>query len=97
MYFLNASGGAAITWKNDFERISENLEIVSQQLRQAMTVSTTSCGKVLGMDWSKRPGFKETSCVVDDFSFQPDLDSSHFIVVHGAGWHCCQNRTDWRC
>ncbi|KAG5522428.1 hypothetical protein RHGRI_034567 [Rhododendron griersonianum] len=77
-------GGAAITWKNDFERISENLEIVSQQLRQAMTVST-SCGKVLGMDWSKRPGFEETSCVVDGFNFQPDLDSSHFIVVHGAG------------
>ncbi|XP_058194618.1 isopentenyl phosphate kinase [Rhododendron vialii] len=78
-------GGAAITWKNDFERISENLEIVSRQLRQAMMVSTTSSGKVLGMDWSKRPGFEETSCVVDDFSFQPDLHSSHFIVVHGAG------------
>ncbi|KAF7124695.1 hypothetical protein RHSIM_Rhsim12G0133300 [Rhododendron simsii] len=82
---LSNGRGAAITLKNDFERISEKLEIVSQQLRQAMTVSTTSSGKVHGMDWSKRPGFEETSCVVDDFSFQQDLHSSHFIVVHGAG------------
>ncbi|KAL6983423.1 hypothetical protein U1Q18_016809 [Sarracenia purpurea var. burkii] len=78
-------GGAAITHKNELEVINEeNLEIISQQLRQAMMVSASSSGKVLGMDWSKRPGFAETSCV-DDFRDQPALDFNHFIVVHGAG------------
>ncbi|KAH7858565.1 hypothetical protein Vadar_025335 [Vaccinium darrowii] len=79
-------GGSAITCKNEFETISkEKLETVSQQLRQAMMVSTTSCGKVLGMDWSNRPGVAGTSCVVDDFCRLPALDFSRFIVVHGAG------------
>ncbi|CAL5430876.1 unnamed protein product [Camellia sinensis] len=79
-------GGAAITCKNQLETINEeNLKTVLQQLRQTMMVSDSSCGKVLGMDWSKRPGFTETSCVVDDFCDQPALDFSHFIVVHGAG------------
>ncbi|KAL7163820.1 hypothetical protein ACSBR2_039858 [Camellia fascicularis] len=79
-------GGSAITCKNQLETINEeNLNTVLQQLRQTMMVSDSSCGKVLGMDWSKRPGFTETSCVVDDFCDQPALDFSHFIVVHGAG------------
>ncbi|THG10121.1 hypothetical protein TEA_000777 [Camellia sinensis var. sinensis] len=79
-------GGSAITCKNELETINEeNLKTVSRQLRQTMMVSDSSCGKVLGMDWSKRPGFTETSCVVDDFCDQPALDFSHFMVVHGAG------------
>uniref|UniRef100_A0A5B7BW92 Uncharacterized protein n=1 Tax=Davidia involucrata TaxID=16924 RepID=A0A5B7BW92_DAVIN len=78
-------GGAAITCKNELEKINEeNLETVSSQLRQAMMLGSSS-GKVLGMDWSKRPGFSETSFVVDGFSDQPVLDSSSFVVVHGAG------------
>ncbi|KAH7858500.1 hypothetical protein Vadar_024562 [Vaccinium darrowii] len=79
-------GGSAITFKNEFETINkEKLETVSQQLRQAMMVSTNSCGKVLGMDWSNRPGVVGTSCVVDDFFYLPALDFTHFIVVHGGG------------
>ncbi|CAL5355013.1 unnamed protein product [Camellia sinensis] len=79
-------GGSAITCKNELETINEeNLKTVSRQLRQTMMVLDSSCGKVLGMDWSKRPGFTETSCVVDDFCDQPALDFSHFMVVHGAG------------
>ncbi|KAF5939134.1 hypothetical protein HYC85_023393 [Camellia sinensis] len=79
-------GGSAITCKNELETINEeNLKTVSRQLRQTMMVSDSSCGKVLGMDWSKRPGFTETSCVVDDFCDQPALDFCHFMVVHGAG------------
>ncbi|XP_057494047.1 isopentenyl phosphate kinase [Actinidia eriantha] len=79
-------GGSAITCKTELERINEeSLETVSQQLRQAMMVPGSSGGKVLGMDWSKRPGFAETSCGVDDFHDQPTLSFSHFIVVHGAG------------
>ncbi|KAL7180829.1 hypothetical protein ACSBR1_039817 [Camellia fascicularis] len=79
-------GGSLITCKNELETINEeNLKTISQQRRQTMMVSDSSCGKVLGMDWSKRPRFTETSCVVDDFCDQPALDFSHFIVVHGAG------------
>ncbi|KAA8529381.1 hypothetical protein F0562_033820 [Nyssa sinensis] len=78
-------GGAAITCKNELEKINEeNLKTVSSQLRQAM-MSGSSSGNVVGMDWSKRPGFSETSFVVDDFSDRPVLDSSSFVVVHGAG------------
>ncbi|XAR55907.1 Isopentenyl phosphate kinase [Bertholletia excelsa] len=79
-------GGAAITCKNELERINEeDLETVSQQLRQAMGVPSSDHGKVSGMDWSKRPGFAEISCAVDDFGDQPTLDLNHFIIVHGAG------------
>ncbi|XP_052184975.1 isopentenyl phosphate kinase isoform X2 [Diospyros lotus] len=79
-------GGAAITCKNELEMLNEGgLEIVSRQLRQAMMASGSYSSKVLGMDWSKRPGFAEPSCVVDDFIDQQALALSHFIVVHGAG------------
>lgn len=78
-------GGAAITCKNEIEEINEeNLETVSLQLRQMM-VSGSSSSKVLSMDWSKRPGMSEIVCNVDDFRDEPVLDSSSFIVVHGAG------------
>lgn len=77
-------GGAAITCKNDLEKINEeNVEIVSSQLREAM-ITGSSSRKVLGMDWSKRPGKSEISCDADDFEDQ-NLDSSSFVVVHGAG------------
>ncbi|KAK9276019.1 hypothetical protein L1049_005550 [Liquidambar formosana] len=78
-------GGAAITCKNEIEKINEeNLKTVSLQLRQAM-VSGSSSVKFLGMDWSKRPGISDIYSSVDDFREQPSLDSSSFIVVHGAG------------
>lgn len=78
-------GGAAITCKNDFEQINEeNLEIVSSQLRLAMMAESSSW-KVLGMDWSKRPGVSDTPCVVEDFSNHLAMDSTNFVVVHGAG------------
>ncbi|KAM7464478.1 hypothetical protein LguiA_032599 [Lonicera macranthoides] len=77
--------GAAITCKNELEKINEgNLEMVSLQLREAMTSGGPS-GKVLGMDWSKRPGISETPCVVDDYSDPLVLDSGSFVIVHGAG------------
>ncbi|KAK2973435.1 hypothetical protein RJ640_007936 [Escallonia rubra] len=78
-------GGAAITCKNEFEKINEeSLETVSLQLRQAMTGGGSS-RKFLGMDWSKRPGIFEAPCVGDDTGDQLDLDSGSFVVVHGAG------------
>ncbi|CAK7326149.1 unnamed protein product [Dovyalis caffra] len=77
-------GGAAITCKNELEKINEeNVEIVSSQLREAM-ITGSSSRKVPGMDWSKRPGKSGISCDADDFEDQT-LDSSSFIVVHGAG------------
>ncbi|KAK4598653.1 hypothetical protein RGQ29_015920 [Quercus rubra] len=55
-------GGAAITCKNELEKINEeNLDIVSSQLRQAMMPGWSSSMKVLGMDWSKRHGESEVS------------------------------------
>lgn len=78
-------GGAAITCKNEIEKMNEeSLEKVSSQLRQAM-ISGLSSVKICGMDWSKRPGNSEASPTVDDFSDQSLLDSDRFIVVHGAG------------
>lgn len=59
----------------------ENLEKVSSQLRQALV----SSGKVIGMDWSKRPGVSDIACNVDDFGDGLRLDSDRFVVVHGAG------------
>jgi len=83
--FFFVSGGAAITCKNDLEKINEeNVEIVSSQLREAM-ITGSSSRKVLGMDWSKRPGKSGISCDADDFEDQ-NLDSSSFVVVHGAGY-----------
>lgn len=80
------TGGAAITCKNELEKINEeNLEILSLQLRQAM-IAGSSFQKVLGMDWSKRSGKSEISFDADDFKDQNLLDSSSFIVVHGAGY-----------
>ncbi|OAY59420.1 isopentenyl phosphate kinase isoform X1 [Manihot esculenta] len=78
-------GGAAITCKNELEKVNEeNLEIVSSQLRQAMITGSGS-QKVIGMDWSKRPGKSEISCEMDNFEDQTLMDSSSFVVVHGAG------------
>ncbi|KAJ8760850.1 hypothetical protein K2173_021888 [Erythroxylum novogranatense] len=78
-------GGAAITCKNDLEKINEeNLDTVSLQLRQAM-INGSDFQKVIGMDWSKRFGKLEPSCELDDFKDQSKLDANSFIVVHGAG------------
>ncbi|XP_019262320.1 PREDICTED: uncharacterized protein LOC109240151 isoform X2 [Nicotiana attenuata] len=83
--FHMTEGGAAITCKNKLETIDEeNLKEVSSQLRQALIPNTDSA-KVLGMDWSKRPGQSEPPSFVDEFSDQPVADSESFIVVHGAG------------
>lgn len=62
----------------------ENLTEVSSQLRQALIPNSDSA-KILGMDWSKRPGQSEPPSFVDEFSDQPVADSESFIVVHGAG------------
>lgn len=81
-YLIHTIGGAAITCKNELEQINgENLEVVCSQLRQSMMPS----GKVVGMDWSKRPGISDVSCNVNEFEHQLTLDSHKFIVVHGAG------------
>ncbi|XP_031262421.1 isopentenyl phosphate kinase-like isoform X1 [Pistacia vera] len=75
-------GGAAITCKNELEQINgQNLEVVCSQLRQSMIPS----GKVVGMDWSKRPGISDVSCNVHEFEDQLSVDSHKFVVVHGAG------------
>ncbi|XP_024956877.1 isopentenyl phosphate kinase isoform X5 [Citrus sinensis] len=75
-------GGAAITCKNELEKINEeNLEIVSTQLRQALL----SSDKVVGMDWSKRPGISDIACNVAGFRDKLRVDSTNFIVVHGGG------------
>ncbi|KAF9674397.1 hypothetical protein SADUNF_Sadunf10G0123100 [Salix dunnii] len=77
-------GGSAITCKNELEKIDEEtVGIVSSQLREAVVTGSGS-RKVLGMDWSKRPGKPGISCDADDFEDR-NLDSSSFIVVHGAG------------
>lgn len=48
-------------------------------------ITGSSSRKVLGMDWSKRPGKSGISCDADDFEDR-NLDSSSFVVVHGAGY-----------
>ncbi|WCJ22176.1 Isopentenyl phosphate kinase [Euphorbia peplus] len=75
-------GGAAITWKNELEKVNqETLKIVSQQLREAFITSQN----VPGMDWSKKHGDSgEVSCDPSDFK-DISFDSSSFVVVHGAG------------
>ncbi|XP_010477836.1 PREDICTED: uncharacterized protein LOC104756878 [Camelina sativa] len=78
-------GGAAITCKNELEKIhDENLEIVACQLRQAM-MEGSAPSKVIGMDWSKRPGSSEIACDVDVLGDQESSEFSKFVVVHGAG------------
>ncbi|KAH0462248.1 hypothetical protein IEQ34_009823 [Dendrobium chrysotoxum] len=80
-------GGAAITCKNELERINEeSLVVVCSQLREAMNPETVeSQGKVLGMDWSRRLGASIES-FADDFDVDSTLVSdSGFIIVHGAG------------
>ncbi|XP_020682004.1 isopentenyl phosphate kinase-like [Dendrobium catenatum] len=80
-------GGAAITCKNELERINEeSLVVVCSQLREAMNPETVeSQGKVLGMDWSRRLGASIDS-FADDFDVDSTLVSdSGFIIVHGAG------------
>ncbi|GAB4840072.1 hypothetical protein Ancab_020781 [Ancistrocladus abbreviatus] len=73
-------GGAAITCKNELEKINEEtLDTVSGHLRQAMVP-----GKAVGMDWSKRQGLLDACSDVDDIGDQP-VDCANFIVVHGAG------------
>ncbi|WVZ11402.1 hypothetical protein V8G54_015932 [Vigna mungo] len=76
-------GGAAVTCKNEFEMINEEiLQKVSEQLRQAMIVSSE---KPPGMDWSKRPGGSEICCNPEEFGDHSAMECSPFIVVHGAG------------
>lgn len=78
-------GGAAITRKNELEEIhDENLEAVACQLRKAM-MEGSAPSKVIGMDWSKRPGSSEIACDVDDLGDQASSEFSKFVVVHGAG------------
>ncbi|KAI0511350.1 hypothetical protein KFK09_011980 [Dendrobium nobile] len=84
---ISRSGGAAITCKNELERINEeSLVVVCSQLREAMNPETVeSQGKVLGMDWSRRLGASIDS-FADDFDVDSTLVSdSGFIIVHGAG------------
>lgn len=82
---LHIPGGAAITCKNELEKINEeNLETVSSQLRQTMIEGSCS-GKILCMDWSKRLGSQEISCNADDFGDKQFVKSSKFVIVHGAG------------
>ncbi|KAG0472391.1 hypothetical protein HPP92_016937 [Vanilla planifolia] len=80
-------GGAAITCKNELEKINEEiLRVVCTQLREAMALKASeSPAQVVGMDWSRRPGHPCIS-VEDDFGEHFSLDlHSNFIVVHGAG------------
>ncbi|KAB1208061.1 Isopentenyl phosphate kinase [Morella rubra] len=79
-------GGAAITYKDELEKINEeNLHIVSSQLRQAMISGRSLSEKVHGMDWSKRHGESEVSFTIDDIGEYAIGDSDRFVVVHGAG------------
>lgn len=75
-------GGAAITCKNELEKINEeNLKEVSVHLREAIM-----SGEVVDMDWSKRSGQLDISVNVDHIGDDQSMwDSNNFIVVHGAG------------
>lgn len=48
-------------------------------------VSGSSSSKIIGMDWSKRPGQSDIASTADDFGEQEVGLASPFIVVHGAG------------
>ncbi|KAK4762358.1 hypothetical protein SAY86_008126 [Trapa natans] len=78
-------GGAAITCKNEIEKINEeDLQIVASQLKEVM-VPGSSSSKSIGMDWSKRVESSDISPNVDEFGDQDLIEPSNFIVVHGAG------------
>ncbi|KAF0910525.1 hypothetical protein E2562_002974 [Oryza meyeriana var. granulata] len=81
-------GGAAITNKGELESIDvESLRSACAQLRQAMS-HASAAEKVVGMDWSRRPGDPIDDAVVDAEGLSEmeglGLDTN-FIVVHGAG------------
>ncbi|KAL4184464.1 hypothetical protein AMTRI_Chr10g225740 [Amborella trichopoda] len=74
-------GGAAITHKHEFEeRNNENLSLVASQLREAIMGSSWHGH---GMDWSKRIENNHKD-FAHEFGDQK-IDSSAFVVVHGAG------------
>lgn len=80
-----SSGGAAITCKNELEKINqESLLSVCSQLRIAMMSGYLS-DKALSLDWSKRHGGSDTVPVVEDFTNQLVSECNNFVVVHGAG------------
>lgn len=81
-------GGAAITNKGELESIDdESLRSACAQLRQAMS-DGTALGKVMGMDWSRRPG-DLADPVVDAEGFAGSF--GHFQAsrsgVHKGGLH----------
>nr|XP_051221633.1 isopentenyl phosphate kinase-like [Lolium perenne] len=81
------SRGAAITNKGELESIDEgSLRSSCAQLRQAMSGDATP-GKVMGMDWSRRPGDPADPAVdTEGFRDMAGLGiDTNFIVVHGAG------------
>lgn len=79
-------GGAAITCKNEIEKINEEgLHIVASQLKEVM-VSGPSSSKSIGMDWSKRVETSDISLNLDEFGDRELMELSNFIVVHGAGY-----------
>jgi hypothetical protein len=84
------AGGAAITNKGELESINEeNLRSACAQLRHAMSESDGdgAMEKVLGMDWSRKPGDPADPAVDAEWIAGMaglGLDTN-FIVVHGAG------------
>jgi len=84
------AGGAAITNKGELESINEeNLRSACAQLRHAMSKSAGdgAMEKVLGMDWSRKPGDPADPAVDAEWIAGMaglGLDTN-FIVVHGAG------------
>lgn len=91
--FVPILGGAAITCKNELEKINaENLQLVASQLREAMAVGADSPEGIFGMDWSRRPGHSDVDW--SEFSLEENAGKcskfdagkcSKFVVVHGAG------------
>ncbi|XP_044949104.1 isopentenyl phosphate kinase-like isoform X4 [Hordeum vulgare subsp. vulgare] len=80
-------GGAAITNKEELESIDEeSLRSACAQLRQAMSDGTSS-EKVMGMDWSRRPGDPaDPGMDAEGFAGMAGLGlDSNFVVVHDAG------------
>jgi hypothetical protein len=85
------AGGAAITNKGELESIDEgSLRSACAQLRQAMSEADDASApekKVMGMDWSRRPGDPADPVVdTEGFAGMAGLGiDTNFIVVHGAG------------
>ncbi|KAL9273150.1 Isopentenyl phosphate kinase-like protein [Drosera capensis] len=74
-------GGAAVTCKNDFERIDEeNLRAIAVQLRRAMVL-----GEGVGMDWSRREGVEVDRFIDADEMGDRGVECREFVAVHGAG------------